>query len=121
MTRAFPNSSVTESVLLFLFVVILRPESIRAQISFSGAEAISMSYVKLKKVADALNLSEVDKFYRSMRRAVGRRGSEISSYMTAWMAKHILGIPSEAQFAKKEGRVHELRTRMTAISRKVLA
>ena len=60
-----------------------------------------MGYTKLKKVADALDLSEVDKFYRGMRRKVGRKGNEISSYLKAWMSRHILGIPSEAQLAKK--------------------
>ena len=60
-----------------------------------------MGYTKLKKVADALNLSEVDRFYRSMRKRVGRKGHEISSYLKAWMFKHILGMPSEAQLATK--------------------
>lgn len=60
-----------------------------------------MSYAKLKKIADALNLSEVDRFYRKSRRRVGRRGHEISCYLRAWMFRHILGIPSEAQLARK--------------------
>lgn len=60
-----------------------------------------MSYAKLKKVVETLDLSEVDRFYRSMRRKVGRRGHEISCYLKAWMSKHILGVPSEAQLAKK--------------------
>ena len=60
-----------------------------------------MGYTKLKKVADALNLSEVDRFYRGMRKRVGRKGHEISSYLKAWMFKHILGMPSEAQLATK--------------------
>jgi len=68
-----------------------------------------MGYRKLKKVAEALNLSEVDKFYRSMRRKVGRKGNEISSYLKAWMSQHILGIPSEAQLASKIRNENKLR------------
>ena len=60
-----------------------------------------MSYAKLKKIVETLDLSEVDRFYRGMRRKVGRRGHEISCYLKAWAFKHILGVPSEAQLARK--------------------
>ena len=60
-----------------------------------------MNYAKLKKVAAALDLSEIDRFYRSMRRKIGRKGNEISCYLKAWLFKHILGIPSESQLAKR--------------------
>lgn len=60
-----------------------------------------MGYAKLKRLAETLDLSEVDRFYRGMRRKIGRRGHEISCYLRAWMSKHILGVPSEAQLATK--------------------
>lgn len=60
-----------------------------------------MGYAKLKKIAEAVNLSEIDRFYRNSRRRIGRRGHEISCYLKAWIFRHILGCPSEAQLAKK--------------------
>jgi len=60
-----------------------------------------MSYVKLKKLVDTLDLSDVDRFQQKRRRKIGRRGNKLSSYVRAWLLKHILGIPSEAQLAEK--------------------
>lgn len=76
-----------------------QPEA--SDVIFRSAVVMSMGYSKLKKVAEALDLSEVDKFYRSMRRKIGRRGHEISCYLRAWVFRNILGVPSEAQLARK--------------------
>ncbi len=60
-----------------------------------------MSLEKLKKLVDTLDLSPLDRFQQKRRRRVGRKGNKMSSYAKAWLLRHILGIPSEAQLARK--------------------
>jgi len=60
-----------------------------------------MSYVKLKKLVETLDLSEIDRFQQKRRQRVGRKGYKMSSYVRAWFLMHLLGIPSEAQLAAK--------------------
>lgn len=60
-----------------------------------------MSLEKLKKLVDTLDLSPLDRFQQKRRRRVGRKGNRMSSYAKAWLLRHILGIPSEAQLARK--------------------
>lgn len=79
----------------------MRPDSACAQASSPGSGCDIMSYKMLKKVVDALDLSDLDRFQRKRRRKVGRKGNKISSYVKAWMIKHILRLPSEAQLARK--------------------
>jgi len=68
-----------------------------------------MSYAKLKKVVAAVDLSEVDRLQMSRRRKVGRRAIPMSCYVRAWMLKHLLGIPSEAQLVRILGSFPQLR------------
>jgi transposase len=68
-----------------------------------------MSKGKLKKLVETLDLSEVDKFQQKRRQKVGRKGNKLSSYVRAWLLKHILGIPSEAQLAERIRSDEELR------------
>ena len=68
-----------------------------------------MGYSKLKKVADAFDLSFLDRFQQERRRKVGRKGHLISSYVKAWLVQHILGIPSEAQLVGRLNGSVELR------------
>jgi transposase len=68
-----------------------------------------MGYSKLKKVADAFDLSFLDRFQQERRRKVGRKGYLMSSYVKAWLLKHLLGIPSEAQLVGRLNGSAELR------------
>jgi transposase len=68
-----------------------------------------MGFSKLKKVVGTLDLSFLDRFQRLRRRKIGRRGFPTSSYVKAWLIKHILGIPSEAQLVRRLGGFPELR------------
>lgn len=60
-----------------------------------------MCYEKLKKVVDTLDLSFLDRLQQKRRRNVGRKGNKISSYVKAWLIRHIRGMPSEAQLARE--------------------
>jgi transposase len=60
-----------------------------------------MGLEKLKKLVETLDLSEIDRFQQKRRKRVGRKGNKMSSYARAWILRRILGIPSEAQLARK--------------------
>jgi len=68
-----------------------------------------MSKYKLKKLVEALDLSEVDRFQQQRRKRVGRKGFKPSSYLKAWMLQHLLGIPSERQLVPRLEDEPELR------------
>lgn len=86
-----------------------RNQSEASDIIFRSAVVMSMSYSKLKKVVATLDLSKIDEFQQSRRRRVGRKGNPISCYIRAWMIKHTLGIPSEAQLVMRLNSSSELR------------
>lgn len=70
---------------------------------------MSMGYEKLKKLVETLDFSEINRIQQKRRLKVGRKGYRISCYVIAWMIRHILGIPSEAQLVRKLNSSSELR------------
>lgn len=68
-----------------------------------------MRHENLKKVADALNLSEIDRYQRKRRQKTGRKGNNISSFVRAFFVQDILHLPSERQLANALKKDDELR------------